>query len=175
MPTWTNNDGLTIKSGLEAAAKRIVWEYTTDGPKRMVEISLNSTTLPAVAANDEVIDENFKLPSGIIIEQVEVVEGTVAVDSAGDGTTINIGIQDADGGSNFTDVDGLVVEITQAEIATGGTNVAGWVGAKVGVLLTEATKLTFEQNTEALTAGDFVVRIYYSVVPKVTDTLGDTL
>jgi hypothetical protein len=102
------------------------------------------------------------LPIGALVESVEIWTHT-DFDSAGDALTMNVGIIDADGTSN-ADVDYFVVAATQTELNTGGTNVAGWVGAAVGAVAETAPRLiTWEINDADATAGKAVFRITYSV------------
>jgi hypothetical protein len=169
MPIWTNDDGLTIKSGVEEAANTKVAEYNNYGGKHIIEIALKAADLPAVASNSVNISDSFKLPAGAQVDAVEIVTWT---DFVGSGATLNIGVTDADGGTTIQDVDGLVTEATIAELNAGGTNVAGWVGDDVGTVYAEAVLLTWEVNTAAITAGNGVARIYYSVPNVATDTLG---
>ena len=170
MSTWTNDDGLTILSGTDEARKARVGETFTDGPLHVVEININFDNLPAVADNSVVIDENFKLPAGVVIESVELSSDVTFV---GSGATFNVGITDADGGSTLTDVDALVTEATITELNAGGVGASGtFAGASVGTALAEAVLLTWEVNTAAITAGNGVVRVKYSVPNPSTDTLG---
>ncbi len=171
MGTWTNDDGLTIRIGVAEAEKGLIGEYRNDGPEHVVEVYLDWNELPAVASNSVNISTLNKLPANIQIEAVEIVTYT-DFDSAGDAMTLNVGIADADGGSTVTDVDALVVAATQAELNTGGTNVTGWVGAAVGTVIAESTYLTWEVDAAAATAGSGVLRVFYSVPKKTTDTLG---
>lgn len=165
MATWINQDGLEIKYGTDRAEKSPIGEHKFDGPRRLVELRFDYTMLPTFVADDAgeaVISEGFALPVGATIESVEVFAYT-DFDSAGDAFIMNIGTIDLDRSSNG-DHDSLVDAITQAEFATGGTNVAGWVGVLIGgAALTTAKLLTWEVNGATATAGEGVIRIYYSV------------
>lgn len=154
-----NADGLERKYG--AGENYLIGEFHNDGPFHIAEITLDYSKLPAVADNSVVIQDNFTLPKGSIVERVEIATA-VDFDSAGDAMTLNIGWIDTDRTSNV-DVDALVVAATQTELNAGGTNVAGWVGAEVnGSATTTAKLLTWEVDTAAATAGTGVVRIYYT-------------
>lgn len=171
MSTWTNKDGLTIKSGTTEADKRVVGEFRHDGPWHVVEIALRADKLPAVADNSVVISDKTKLPKGALIEAVEL---SASVDFASSGSgTLNIGVTDADGGTNIQDVGALVAEATAAEINLGTRNASGWVGTLVnGLPIAEAAYLTWEVNTGAFQSGVGVARVYYSIPNKTADTLG---
>lgn len=156
------NDGLEIEFPPRLGDNPL-GEYRYDGPVRVVEIHATFDQLPAVADNSVVIRDNLTLPIGAVTERVEIFT-PVDVDSAGDALTLNVGWVDTDRTTN-ADVDAFVVAATQAELITGGTNVAGWVGAAVGAApLTTPKLITWEVDVAAATAGEFYIRIYYSVV-----------
>jgi hypothetical protein len=168
MGTWTNADGLHLVYGTEKAEVGVIGEHKFDGPRRLVEIRFDSARLldyfPGEVADDAgelVISDKVALPVGAFIEAVEVVTST-AWDSAGDALVLNVGTIDMDRSSNGNH-DSLIDAATQAELITGGTNVAGWVGALVGTVLTTAKLITWEVNGAESTAGEGVIRIYYSV------------
>lgn len=169
MGTWTNADGLHLVYGTEKAEVGVVGEHKFDGPRRLIEIKFDSSRLldyfPAEVADDAgelVISDKVALPVGAIVESVEVFTYT-DWDSAGDAFVLNVGTIDMDRTSNG-DHDSLIDAMTQAEAITGGTNVAGWVGTLVGgSALTTAKLLTWEVNGAETTAGEGVIRIYYSV------------
>jgi hypothetical protein len=159
--TWTNADSLTLEYGIEKTKSSLVGHYRHDGPKNVIEIDLDYTRLPLVAANSVVVDRTVVLPIGSVVEAVEIINSTV-FNSSGDTETLNIGWVDLDETSNV-DVDAFVVAATQTELNDGGTNIAGWVGAEVlGVPTTTAKFLTWEVNAEQPTAGRGKVRLYYS-------------
>lgn len=61
---------------------------------------------------------------------------------------------------------------TQTELNAGGTNTAGWVGALVGTVLSEAKLLSWDTAGADATAGKTVIRIQWSIPPKnAEDTL----
>lgn len=160
--TWLNNDGLELKFGPEKTEVNVLGEYRYDGPKRVLEIHFTFSDLPAVADNSVIIRDNLSLPIGSIVEEVEIFCST-DFDSAGDAMLLNVGWIDTDR-TNGVDVDAFVVAATQAELISGGSNVAGWVGAGVGAAALTAPKLlTWEVDAAAATAGEGYIRLYYSV------------
>lgn len=162
MGTWTNSDGLNLRFGTDKTKNNPLGEYRYNGPVRCAEIKFSYTDLPLVADNSVVINNNTALPIGAVVERVEIFCST-DVDSSGDALTLNVGWVNLDG-TNGVDVDAFVVAATQSELNTGGTNVAGWVGAEVGgAPLTVPKLITWEVDSAAATAGEGVIRLYYSV------------
>lgn len=168
MASWTN-DGLTRYYGTERATPGIAGEFRSDGSRRWIELKFDYTQVldffPGEVADDAgelVVSTKTALPIGAMIEAVEVITYT-DWDSAGDAFVLNMGTIDMDGSSNG-DHDSLIDAMTQTEANTGGTNIAGWVGALIsGTPLTTAKYITWEVNGAEPTAGDGLVRIYYSV------------
>lgn len=157
--SWVNNDGLERKFGTESAERALIGEYRHDGSSNLVEISFTYADLPAVASNSVIIADDFTLPAGAFIESVEIW-CPVDMDSTNDDMTLNVGMIDTDRTSNAS-VNAFVVAATQAELITGGTNVAGWVGAQVNDVLPRDVLLTWEVDVHAATAGEGVIRIKY--------------
>lgn len=161
MATWLNNDGLEVNFGKDQAPKQLIGEYRHDGPLHCAEIKFDYTDLPAVASNSVIIEDNWVLPKGSIVEKVEIFCDT-DMDSSGDDMTLNVGWINLDR-TNGVDVDAFVIAATQAELIAGGTNVSGWVGAEVGGNATTVPKLlTWEVDTHDASAGSGVIRLYYS-------------
>lgn len=169
MGTWTNSDGLYLEFGTDKTTPVLAGEYRSDGSRRWIELKFSSADLltyfPGEVADDAgelVITDKVALPVGATVEEVEVFTYT-DWDSAGDAFIINLGTIDLDRSSNG-DHDSLIDAMTQTEANTGGSNVAGWVGTLVGgAELTTAKLLTWEVNGAESTAGESVIRIYYSV------------
>lgn len=166
---WHNDDGLVVRFGTERATKAKVAEYTTDGPRRFIEILLNQNTISVDADGETIVSEEVKLPNGAHIEEVEIVT-TEDWDSSGDGFIFDLGLIDVDRSSN-NDVDDLIDAATQTEMNTGGSNVAGWVGAAVGATLTKNQLLLMEVTVADSTAGESVVRVYYHFPEDTDDSL----
>lgn len=165
---WTNSDGLYVRFGTERAEKAKVAEYTTDGPKRFTELHVVSGDYPLIADGAVIQSQEVKLPAGAWVEAVEIVATTDVVSATG---TVNVGIVDAVDGTSNPDVDYFVVAATAAELNTGGTNVAGWVGTGVDAALARTSFITLEVDTDEVDSGEFVVRIYWSVPVAGGDTL----
>lgn len=157
--SWLNGDGLEVKFGTEQGERALIGTYRTAGASQLLEIAFTYADLPAVASNSVIIADDYTLPSGAFIESVEIW-CPVDMDSAGDAMTLNVGMIDTDRSSN-ADVDAFVVAATQTELITGGSNVAGWVGALVNDVLPRDVLLTWEVDVAAATAGEGVIRIKY--------------
>jgi len=169
MPTWVNDDGLVINTGIAEAELGNVAGYRTNGRLRVTEIVLNWEDMPAVADGSTILNDKNTLPAGAVIETVRIVDPHD--DFVGVGATVNIGWIDADDRTSNADVDAFVVAATIAELNAGGENTAGWVGAGVGTALTQAKLLTWEVDTAALTAGDTTVEIEWYMPKDESDTL----
>jgi hypothetical protein len=163
---WTNSDGLLVRFGTERSADAKVAEYTTDGPGRLLELHVPSGDYPLIADGSVVQSYEVKVPAGAFIESVEIVATTDVVSATG---TVNVGLAPVDGST--ADVDALVVAATATEINTGGSNVAGWVGAAVGATLAKTSHVTLEVDTDEVDSGEFTVRVVYSVPVAGADTL----
>jgi hypothetical protein len=166
--SWVNDDGLVVKFGIEEATKRNIGAHSQVGPVHWVEVYVDWSEMPVVADGSVILNDNFALPTGAIIEDVTIRVPAETFVSAGGGT-FNLGFIDADDRTSNADVDYFIQEATVAELNAGGTNVAGWAGggyaAAPRVPLTQAKLLTWEVNTGAFTAGKTVVRIMWSMEP----------
>jgi hypothetical protein len=176
MAYWTNSDGLTVRLGdTEAVMAEASEVSTAGGQQRIIEINcLYGDNFPLDSEGSHTVNpaNNVKIPSGAVIEWVEIIP-YVDVDSSGDGLILDVGITDADGGSTLTDVDALVDAATQAEINAGGRNIAGWVGGSVaGTALSESAYITWETTVADATAGHFAIRVAYVMPGPSSDTLG---
>jgi hypothetical protein len=161
MGTWTNADGLYLKFGTDKAALGRVGEHKYDGPRRCVEVKFDWTMLPLVADNSVVISDKIALPVGATIEDVVIVAHTDF--TSGGSATLDVGTIDMDRTSN-ADPDSLVAAATPAEMSAAPADGAAYPGALVyGAKLTTAKLLTWEVNTAAFTAGEGVIRVFYSV------------
>jgi len=172
MPVWRNNDGLTIRTGTDEAKNANLYEYRSNGPRRFLGIDLNWANLPQVAENSVAIDYKERSPKGALIESGVIAKPSVPYASAGSAFLLNVGLADADNGTNILDVDALVVAATQTEVNAGGTDLAGWVGAAVGTVVPEAAVVTWEVDGARPTAGTTEIRIFYSIPVDTTDRLG---
>lgn len=175
--TWYNSDGLMVKFGIEEAVLRNIGAYCTDGPVHWVEILVDHAELPLLADNLVILNDQFAIPAGAVIEGVTITKPTELFDSSDDGETFNLGLinQDRDTGDDAPT--SLINAATQAELNAGGRNISGWIDGgdtvvNTGVALTAAKLLTWEVNTTQPTQGKTTIRIEWSIPPKnASDTL----
>jgi hypothetical protein len=171
MTKWVNDDGLVVRFGTDSAAEALVgaqnlYEYNVV----KVKLDFGNADTPIDADGSVIIDDAAILPAGAQIVRVEV-DCSTDYDSVADGWVFDMGIVDAVDRTSNADVDGLIDAATQAEMITGGSNVAGWVGAKVTAVLARDSLLTWETTVADLTAGEGEIRIYWRVPSSGTDTL----
>lgn len=166
---WVNKDGLRVKFGTEEAEAARVTEVTGGSDTRVIEIVVDSNSLPAVADNSVIIDDSYVVPKGVVFQSVTITSSDAF--TAGTGV-LNVGLVDADGGTDILDVDALVAAATVAELNAGGTNDSGWVGSGLfGLPLAEPAYLTWEVDTAAIVGGSATIRIEFSIPKTETDTL----
>lgn len=154
---WTNADGLVVSSG----------RRTSENDHAGVQKEVYSTVVAIVpqgakAQGAGAVVQSAIIPAGAIITDV-VLQGSGALTSLAD---LIVGVTDADGGSNITDPDGLVLAIDAAEVVAlrpSGTVVGT---AFDGALLTSSVPLTEDaiitwSATTASTAGDVTIVVTY--------------
>jgi hypothetical protein len=169
--SWTNDDGLVIRFGEELAQHRNLGAYAGDGPVQWLEMLFkfgdDGFPLDADAASN-VVNEYIAIPTGALIEEVEIVKPTTAF--TGVNALLDVGVVDQLG-VGTADPDGLIVAATLTELNAGGKNVAGWVGAYVGAVTTFPCLITVRVDADDYDAGECTIRIKYSIPPKNEDTL----
>lgn len=181
MAKVVNADGLVQFYGKSAADNAKVASVSFDGQREVIEIDLGYAGLPAVADNQVVASDAVVLPAGVLIEEVELIVN-VAFDSAGDTATLNVGWIDASDRTSNNDTDAFMKAATVTELTTPGVYRSTAVGgsspldaAGIGTILLQDKLITWEVDTQAFTAGNGKLRIYFSQPPKSADTLGDVL
>jgi hypothetical protein len=115
--------------------------------------------LPADAAEAGI---SAQLPANcsILSAKMEIITGFTSTSTT---TDLDVGVTDADGGSNITDPNGLitVAEATQATIATAGNIITG-AGAMVGATIgAEAGVVTVVPNVDDLLTGKARIVVEY--------------
>ena len=159
---WYNSDGLYVKFGTETDTSVKAGEYRTNGPQRMIELTITAMTALGTAA--AIQDDVTVVPKNARIEKVEIVT-TTAVTSGG-AAVLNIGLIRTDRTTEL-DYDGFVAAAALATFNAAGetvtiTNGATGAGALVGTTLAYNGLLTADYDTAAFTAGAIKVRIYFS-------------
>lgn len=160
---WINADGLLVKFGTEEGQTTSNGEYRTTGPLRMVEYTLDLTTLGSSAT---VISYHSLIEKNARIEKVEIEVFTAA--TSGGSATLNIGVKKTDYSTDVGTADvGLVSALALSNINTAGqlvTLTAGSSGAGglIGTTPGQVGVLTVKYGTAAFTAGRIAVRVYWS-------------
>lgn len=166
MPLWINSDGLIVKLGTTEATVGRAGQYKNSDGYHKTEFALNLVDVTSATAGATVIDYNTKIPSGALIEKVEV-ETTATV--TGTNAVLNIGLARSDTTTEI-DFDGLgtAAALTQTAMAAKGTILTyikgtSNAGALIGTSLTNNGILVADYDTAAFTAGRITVRIYWTV------------
>ncbi len=134
---------------------------TNRAGKTTVVYEFDYDDLPSAAS----IDLDHVYPAGAIILAARFVVITGFTSTSTD-TDLTVGIADADGGSNVTDVDGIftATELTQTVIAAAGLTVAA-AGDNIGTAEDEAMVLTVTPTVDDLLTGKARIEVDYMVAP----------
>ena len=155
-------DGLRLKFGTEKAVANKTGEYRTGGRLHEVQTEI---TLTSLADTSAILADLTLLPSGVRLEEVEIVNKTAA--TSGGSAVLNIGLV-RENRSTAYDADGLIAALALTAYDTAGEKLIVRVGSTgAGALLgtTTANKgyLVADYDTAAFTAGVIVVTIRYYV------------
>lgn len=161
MPTWTNNDGLTIYYGASESVPATGGEYESDGLWREVEVKLDLTRLTDTPGT---VVSRVQIPFGYQLGRVEVIADTAA--TSGGSATLDVGFKKMAAGTE-NDYNGAVAALPLANINVDGELNrldAGvtYAGALVGKVVEadEVSLVTANYNTAAFTAGKVRVRFF---------------
>ena len=161
MPTWTNNDGLTIYYGASESVPATGGEYESDGLWREVEVKLDLTTLTSTAGT---VVSRVQIPFGYQLGRVEVIADTAA--TSGGSATLDVGFKLMAAGTE-NDYNGAVAALPLANINVDGElnrldPGVSYAGALVGKVVEadEVSLVTANYNTAAFTAGKVRVRFF---------------
>lgn len=161
MATWTNNDGLTLKYGLDRTTGTKSGEYVTTGALREVEVKIN---LADLTETETVLSDVTFMPAGARIAEIKVITTTAAAT----GTAIDLGLIRTDRTTEL-DYNGFLAAFPTASMnAAGETFVlvqgSANVGALVGTTLANVGYITASRtDATAFTAGAIVVTIKYYI------------
>ena len=61
MPTWTNNDGLLVKYGVDETTTAKAYEYNIEANYHLTEVKV---TLASLATGQTVLNDNVTIPAG---------------------------------------------------------------------------------------------------------------
>lgn len=161
MPTWTNNDGLTIYYGASESVPATGGEYESDGLWREVEVKLDLTTLTSTAGT---VVSRVQIPFGYQLGRVEVIADTAATSSGS--ATLDVGFKRMIAGTE-NDYNGAVAALPLTNINVDGElnrldPGVTYAGALVGKVVEadEVSLVTANYNTAAFTAGKVRVRFF---------------
>lgn len=159
---YTTADGLRLKFGTEKATANKVGEYRTTGRLHEVQAKLTLTELGTASA---IFGDVTLFPSGVRIEEVEIVAETAA--TSGGAAVLNIGLIREDR-TTALDADGLVAALAITAYDAAGEKTVIRVGstgagALLGTTLANKGYLVADYDTAAFTAGVIVVTVRYYV------------
>jgi len=159
--SWTNADGLLVLFGNEQGQLGRAGEYNKLGPEHHTQIVIDLTDL---TTSEQILSPTVTIPNGAVIMQVDVTVDEVAT-SASSTANLDLGLIDQDRTTEI-DYDGLLAKAdvwlgsaigTKTEYVVGTTE----VGALVGTPLTNTGLLSASYDTDAYTAGEIIVDIYW--------------
>ena len=184
--SWINDDGLYVKFGTEEAAANKGGTYNTLGPLQVTEVKIDYTDMLSATSTRIGSDDGslgVQLPKGAHIEKIETAAEVAATSSGTVGSaTFVLGLVKDDLATE-NDYDGLLTSSATfstlslstkgklVQTVQGGTG----AGALVGAELANSGYLTIANSAHAshpLTAGKFVVRIYWYMPTSGTDKVG---
>jgi hypothetical protein len=156
--SWRNSDGLNVWFGPSEGTSQKGGEVRTNGDARVIEQVITLTDLTSSA---QYIDTHITIPTGALIEYVEVVTLTAA--TSGGSATLNIGLKGTDESTNVSDT-ALVSAAALTTIDAAGektTLVVGSTGAgsSIGATTSSKNHITAKYGTAAFTAGKVLVRV----------------
>lgn len=163
MATWTNSDGLFINLGVTEATLGKGGSYEDYvGGSQCIEFVVQYTDVPLTTPT--IIDQMVTLPSGVILESVELIAETAV--TSGGAATIDFGLQRLDRTTEL-DYNGIVAALAITALNAAGKRVViqnGSTGAGAlfnGTATSNAGVFTFNALTAALTAGKIRVKLYF--------------
>lgn len=116
MPIWSNQDGLTIKTGRDEAVSGTTGQYgETFSGNHVLETNLVLTTLNT--ATQTIVSDVIRFPKNFRLERVETYVETAA--TSGGASTLDFGFINPDRLTEF-DYDGLIAGGTLASLNTSG-------------------------------------------------------
>lgn len=175
MGTWTNNDGLYIRYGLDEGEDASGGQYRTEGELQTIEVQLPFTDFDSATYSLPHSTDSFGvvIPKGARIEEIETVVTSAFTSSGTIGSsTLGIGLKKASDRTTELDHDGFTTASatgTVLGLATAGTKTTIRVGstgagALLGTTLAENGLLVLSNTLHAThphTAGAIRVRIRY--------------
>lgn len=149
MTAWTNNDGLTIRYGVESPGPALGGMNPDKGAERTYVIEYLFSDLAATGATK--IFPEIDLPANFQISKVEH-SAIDAFASAGSAGTLDIGLIRHDR-TTAVDLDGLGDGLTQANMNANTYDTSTGTAVLVGTKLANAAYLVLIEQVAAFTAG----------------------
>lgn len=165
MPGWLKY-GLYTKYGTEQTVPMAGGEYVTTGALREVEFKIALTSLgtsSAIITGTTYSADNIFIPSGVRIEEVEIVVDTAA--TSGGAAALNIGLVQTDR-TTAINATGLVAALALTSIDAAGEKTvlrpgSTGAGALIGTTTSNVGYIVADYDTAAYTAGVITVRVRY--------------
>lgn len=162
--SWFNPDGLLVKFGTEKTTANKAGEFKTYGDLRTVQAKIDLTALTATTGSAAIVSDQTFIPSGVVVEEVEVVAITSA--STTTTATLNIGMIKTDRVTAVSGATALVNGLAVTAIDTAGEKNVLRIGSTgaggiLGVTTTAVTHITANTSTGTFNAGTIVVRVSY--------------
>lgn len=162
MAQWINSDGLVIQLGETEAVLGKGGSYEdVVGGSIVTEFVLNFGDIPLTTAT--VVDQSVVLPSGYILESVELIAETAV--TSGGAATIDFGLQRLDRTTEL-DYNGIVAALAITALNAAGKRVVIQNGSTGAGALFNGTATSFpgvftaNSLVAALTAGKVRVKLY---------------
>lgn len=161
MATWTNESGLKIYYGTDAADVGNGGEFKTFDLSRVIDIEINLADLTA----SEVIQSRVVFPKGKVLGKVEVIADTAAAT----GTAIDVGFVRTNAAATEVDYDGILAAFPTASMNAEGettvlTDATTYAGALVGVVASADYPMYItasRTDATAFTAGRIRLRLHW--------------
>ncbi len=159
--SWTNSDGLLVLFGKEQGQLGRGGEYSKLGPEHHTQIIIDLTDLTTA---EQIMSPTITIPNGAVVMQVDVTVDELST-SASSTANLDLGLIDQDRTTEL-DYDGLLAKADVwhgSAIGTKTSYVVGTteVGALVGTPLTNTGVISASYDTDAYTAGEIIVDIYW--------------
>ena len=115
---WVNDDGLTVKFGVEEGKTKTIGEERIGGPFRIIEAIVDAADLPKASEGAVPLSDTLKLGEGWVVQSAEVfIEEDIT------GGPVDIGMVEDDR-TTAVDTAGFVSGLT----GTAGSEVTGSLG-----------------------------------------------
>ncbi len=163
MATWTNSDGLVIPLGITEATLGKGGAFADPhAGSQVIEFVLNFGDFPLTTPT--VVDQNVYLPSGVILESIELIAETAV--TSGGAATLDFGCVRFDRTTEL-DYNGIVAALAITALNAAGKRVVIQNGSTGAGALFNGTATSFpgvftaNALTAALTAGKVRIKLFF--------------